>query len=190
MTSTGCLVTSTPDFTPPKRTRPFLVTATADPDPRNFQILDAPPGGLLAPSFSADVVSDDQGQRVAGRLYIDYGNSNPGGAPFQQFYKVKPLDAGTMADTKARRIKANTPLAYTIVSGWHTATLMVSHSFADGECPVCLNDSSQISWPLYRCNSLESADSCKPTSPMIEMWSPGCPAVADPESGETCGALP
>lgn len=191
MTSTGCLVTSTPDFTPPKRTRPFLITASADPDPRNFQILDGPPGSAFAPSFSADVLVNDQTDKIKARLYIDYGNPNPAGDPFKQYYPVQHIDASTVADTKTLRIKANTTLAYPIDPGWHTATLMVAHDFEDNhQCPVCLNDSSQISWPLYRCNSLDSADSCKPNFSLTEMWAPGCSAVADPGAGADCGANP
>lgn len=189
-TSTGCLVTSTPDFTPPKRTRPFLITATADPDPRNFQILDGPPGSAFAPTFSAGVLVGDQDDKIKARLYIDYGNPNLSGDPFKQYYPVQHIDASTVADTKTLRIKANTTLAYPILPGWHTATLMVSHEFADNQCPVCLNDSSQISWPLYRCNSLDSADSCKPNFSLAEMWAPGCSAVADPDAGVDCGAIP
>ena len=190
MTSTGCLVTSTPDFTPPKRTRPFLITATADPDPRNFQILDAPPGAVLAPSFSADVHVDDEADKIKALVYIDYGKPNVAGGPFQQFYIVQHIDASSVADTKTLRIKANTPLAYPIDPGWHTATLMVSHEFADSQCPVCLNDSSQISWPLYRCNSLESADSCTPKLSLTENWAPGCSPIADADAGVDCGAIP
>jgi hypothetical protein len=190
MTSTACLVTSTPDFTPPKRTRPFLVTATADPDPRNVQILDAPPGTLGLPfAFSADVVSDDQGQRVFVALYIDYGRPNSAGQPFADMIpSFPPLEPGTMADVKARRIIAKGKLAHPLGFGCHTATLIVTHQIDTvSGCPACLNDSSQISWPLYRC---DSSDACKPDFSECETWPPGCPAIADPSAGVECGALP
>lgn len=192
MASTSCLVTSTPDFTPPKRTRPFLVTATADPDPRAIQILDAPPGAAIPYNFSADVVSDDQGAKVLGRLYIDLGKPNLGGAPFNQVAPTRTLDPGTMADTRPRRIEAKGTFAYTLDLGCHTATLMVSHEFTESQCPTCLNDSSQISWPVYRCNTLDALDSCKPdfSDPKCAELAPGCPAVADPDSGVECGASP
>jgi hypothetical protein len=193
MTSTGCLVTSTPDFTPPKKTRPFLVTASADPDPRKIQILDGPPGAAISYNFSADVVSEDQGERVQGRLYIDFGDKNPGGAPYNQLGVIPgSIDPGTMADSKPRRFEAKGTLAYPLDLGCHTATLLVSHDFTDGQCPNCLNDSSQISWPLYRCNSLESPDSCKPDFSKTECmtFASGCPANGDPDSGVVCGASP
>lgn len=193
MASTSCLVTSTPDFTPPKRTRPFLVTASADPDPRKIQVLDGPPGAAITYDFSADVVSEDQGAQVLGRLFIDYGRSNMGGQPFNQVVKVKrPLDPGTMGDPKPRRIEAKGTLPYLLANGCHTATLMVSHQFTDGDCPTCLNDSSQISWPVYRCNSFESPASCLPdfSDPLCADLAPGCSAIAEPDSGVECGASP
>ena len=193
MASTGCLVTTTPDFTPPKRTRPFLVAATADPDTRLVQILDAPPGTPGIPfSFSADVVSEDQGDEVLVSLYIDYGRPNANDDPFadvlSSFKKIAP---GTLADTKVRPVLAKGKLTSPLAFGCHTATLMVTHeNDTVSRCPACLNDSSQITWPLYRCNSLESADACKPDFSQCEMPLTGCPPVADLNSGVECGAVP
>ncbi len=74
MASTSCLVTSTPDFTPPDRTPPFLVTASADPDPRGVLLVNTlEQQNNLTFTFSADVISEDQGAKVYGHLYIDYG---------------------------------------------------------------------------------------------------------------------
>jgi hypothetical protein len=193
MASTGCLVTTTPDFTPPKQTRPFLVPATADPDTRNVQIFDAPQGTAGLPfSFSADVVSDDQGQQVLVALYIDYGKPNAADFPFADMIpSFAPVKAGTMADTTVRRAVAKGKFENPLKPGCHTATLVVTHQFDTvSRCPACLNDSSQITWPLYRCDSLESKDACKPDFSMCETPLTGCPAVADPDSGVECGAVP
>ena len=193
MASTGCLVTTTPDFTPPKRTRPFLIAATADPDTRLVQILDAPPGTPGIPfSFSADVVSEDQQQEVLVALYLDYGRPNANDEPFADvLFQFKKVPAGTMADTKARPATAKGKLTTPLAFGCHTATLMVTHEIDTvARCPTCLNDSSQITWPLYRCNSLESADACKPDFSLCETPLTGCPAVADPNAGVDCGAVP
>jgi hypothetical protein len=193
MASTGCLVTSTPDFTPPQRTRPFLVAATADPDTRHVQIFDAPPGTPGIPfSFSADVISEDQGAEVLVSLYIDYGlpnaNDQPYGDVLSSFRKVP---AGTMADTKARPVTAKGKFTSPLEFGCHTATLMVTHEIDTfSRCPACLNDSSQITWQLYRCNSLESPDACKTDFSQCEMPLKGCPAVADPNSGVECVGAP
>jgi hypothetical protein len=193
MASTSCLVTSTPDFTPPKQTRPFLVPASADPDTRTVQILDAPQGAAGLPfSFSADVVSDDQGQQVLVALYIDYGKPNAGDFPYADvILSFAPVKPGTMADTTARRAVAKGKFAHPLLPGCHTATLLVTHQInTDKVCPACLNDSSQITWPLYRCDSLESADACKPDFSQCEAPLLGCPTVADPDSGVECGAVP
>ena len=193
MAFTGCLVTSTPDFTPPKRTRPFLVPASADPDTRTVQIFDAPQGAAGLPfSFSADVVSDDQGQQVLVALYIDYGKPNPADQPFADpITSFAPVKPGTMADTTVRRAVAKGKLAHPLKPGCHTATLVVTHQLDNATlCPACLNDSTQITWPLYRCDSLESPDACNPDFSLCETPLVGCPTVADPDSGIECGAVP
>jgi hypothetical protein len=191
MASTSCLVTSTPDFTPPQRTRPFLVAATADPDTRLVQIFDAPPATPGIPfSFSADVVSEDQGAQVLVSLYIDYGKANANDDPFidalSSFKKIAP---GTMSDPEARPVVAKGKFTSPMSFGCHTATLMVTHDIDTvSRCPACLNDSSQITWQIFRCNSLDSA--CTPDFTKCEEPRTGCPAVADPNSGVECGAVP
>ena len=194
MASTSCLVTSTPDFTPPKRTAPFLVAASADPDLRGvFKVNTLEQQANLTFAFSADVVSEDQGAKVFGHLYIDYGKGidQPG---LDTITEVPPLDPSTMSDT-SRRIsgKWNVKLSsLKIKNTCHTVTLIVSHEFDSAtSCPVCRSDSSQLTWPVYVCDGDLSASDCHPDFSACESQplKQGCGAAADPDAGAECGAM-
>lgn len=195
MTSTSCLVTSTPDFTPPERTRPFLVTATADPDPRGVLLvntLEQLQMGKTSFEFSADVVSEDQGAKVKGYLYIDYGTT-VGDHPYADLIpEIRELPPSTMADTTKRNIRGKWNVASSVLlPGCHTVTLIVSHEFdAETSCPVCRNDSSQLTWPVFFCDSNTAASKCVPDFSKCEKPGQGCGAVANPDAGVECGALP
>src|SRR5262249_6684508 len=66
MSTTGCLITSTPQFQPQEHTAPFLVATTADPDSRSLVILDAANKGTT--NFKAEVISQDD-QPGSGGLF-------------------------------------------------------------------------------------------------------------------------
>jgi hypothetical protein len=195
MASTGCLVTSTPEFMPPERTRPFLVTATADPDPRGVLLvntLEQRKDSQVSFVFSADVVSEDQGAKVKGHLYIDYGKRVGDNIYADLITEFPELPPSTMADTTKRNIRgkwnidSNAP-----ATGCHTVTLIVSHEFdAETSCPVCRNDSSQLTWPVFACPPNTAASECVPDFTECEKWGQGCGAVANPDAGVECGALP
>ncbi len=197
MASTSCLVTSTPDFTPPKRTPPFLIAASADPDLRGVlkvNTLAQKEAGNLPIAFSADVISEDQGTNVYGHLYIDYGKGvgQPG---VDVITEIPPLDPSTMSDT-SRRIsgKWNFDISsLKIKNTCHTVTLIVSHEFDSAtSCPVCRSDSSQLTWPVYVCDELIPASDCHPDFSACESQPlrQGCGASADPDAGAECGVLP
>lgn len=194
MASSGCLVTSTPEFTPPERTRPFLIPASADPDPRGVLLIDTLEQQKESRifEFSADVVSEDQGDKVKGSLYIDYGQML-GGHPYAAVItQIRELPPSTMADTAKRNIRGKLDLRTTVLNpGCHTVTLIVSHEFdAETSCPVCRNDSSQLTWQVFRCNPEKAASECQPDFSLCEKWGPGCGATANAESGIECGAMP
>jgi hypothetical protein len=160
MSTTGCLITDTPQFTPQTHTAPFLVAATADPDSRTIVIVD---NDTLAVTFAADVISQDdppdstgQFQEVNSRLYLDYGIPGGGGLPFP-YYPIPGgmVNAGTLAQTTGRRISATwQPPERDVPLGCHTATLIVSHIFDEQSgCPVCIDDFSTITWQVLRCDS-------------------------------------
>jgi hypothetical protein len=196
MISTSCLVVATPDFTPPERTRPFLVVASADPDPRSVLLvntLEQANAKKTSVEFSADVVSEDQGAKVKGYLYFDYGKIG-GDHPYGDVItQIRELPASTMSDPTKRNIRGKWNFANSVLDpGCHTMTLIVSHDFdAETSCPVCRNDSSQLTWPVFVCDPTTSVSNCHPDfSGCKDNWGQGCGAVADPSSGVECGALP
>ncbi len=190
MTSTGCLVTATPDFTPPKPTRPFLIPSSVDPDARGVILIDTVehPKSQTSIQLSADVVSEDQGAIVLGVLYIDYGHV-VGDRPFAELIQIADVAPSTLTDEKARPIPATWNLAAsTVLPGCHTVTMLVTHDLDRvSSCPHCRNDSSQITWQVFDCGGT-SAAMCHPDLTTCEKWGPGCPAVSGP--GVDCGALP
>ena len=66
-----------------------------------------------------------------------------------------------------------------------------SHEFdAATSCPVCRNDSSQLTWPVFACPKGAPCGVPDFTKCESESWGPGCGAVANPDAGVECGALP
>lgn len=192
MASTSCLVTSTPDFTPPKPTRPFLVASSVDPDARGVLLIDTVehPKSLTSIQFSADIVSEDRDAKVQGVLYIDYGLIT-NDRPFREQIQIADVAASTLTDPMARPIRAKWNVgASSIGPGCHTVTMLVTHTLDRvSSCPCCRNDSSQITWQVYSCGGA-SAATCVPDFSACENWGPGCPAAANPDSCPACGALP
>lgn len=195
MASTSCLITSTPDFSPPDRTRPFLLVDTADPNPHGVLLintLEKLQAGETSFSFGADFVSEDQGDDVFGHLYIDYGMSKFPPA-IDVITEIDAVKAGTMADAK-RRIKGTWNVANSVFnSGCHTVTLIVAHDFDSGtSCPVCRSDSTQLTWRVFFCDPNTPAANCVPdfTKCDTQTFAQGCGEVANPEVGAQCGALP
>jgi hypothetical protein len=189
----ACLVTSTPSFDPPKQTRPFLVPSSADPDPRGVLIVDS----LNLPTFfefTADVVSNDAGEDVELKLYLDYGSTNVAGQPFlRSVGNRKSLPASTMDQTNRPPAKLRWyPGIQDVGFGCHTFTMMASHHFDETlECPVCRNDSSQITWPMYRCDSSKPMDTpCSVDFSACTVFTDTCHEQADPDAGVSCGAAP
>jgi len=192
MASTSCLVTSTPDFTPPKRTRPFLVPSSADPDPRGVLLIDTleHPGNQTSIDFSADVVSEDQGDMVEGVLYIDYGRVE-GTKPYVEEIQISDVPPGTLSDTTPRKVSGTWNVKNSVLgTKCHSVTLLVSHDLDRvTSCPVCRNDSSQITWQVYSCG-LAPAASCVADFSGCQKVGPGCNVSVDPDAGAACGALP
>jgi hypothetical protein len=191
MATPACLVTSTPSFEPPKRTAPFLVAASALPDVRNMILMDA----RTTPSkvFSAEVVSEDNGQQVLGLLYVDYGYNPPGtDQPFRAMVaNIRELDPSTLTDPNARTMRVTwLPEITGTSSGCHTVTLIASHDFdRETQCPKCLSDSSQITWQVFVCNSA-IGDDCKPDFSACAQWTKSCEAVPNPDDAAQCGGSP
>jgi hypothetical protein len=199
MATPACLVTSTPSFDPPKRTAPFLITSSAEPNARNVIIFDEKM--IQSMVFTADVISEDNGQDVLFLLYVDFGFTPPEGQPPDTYPlfrglvpNIKSLDPGTMADPKPRRMMPGAKwvpqVSGAINPGCHTVTMMASHAFdTETQCPKCLNDSSQITWQVYYCNSAKG-DDCTPDFSNCQGWNRSCLAVPNPDDKDECGGSP
>jgi hypothetical protein len=176
MLSSGCLITSEPDFERPKQTPPFLVAADAKPDLRQ-PIVVTDLGGQPAITFNATVLSEDH-EPVQVRLLIDYGFTNLRGQKARRVIPQKQVAAGSLNDGPRPLSAAWFPSSDPVDrNGCHTVTLMVSHRFDDNDsntgCPVRLCDSSALVWqvvlpcdPGETCvTTCESApDTCPPSA--------------------------
>jgi hypothetical protein len=149
--SSSCLVISSPDFGSPERTPPFLVPDSADPDPRRVLVVTSDTSRV---DFSAVVRSEDDGDAVEARLYIDYGFVNGAGQPFRTSVtdNATTLQPSTFDDdTRRAQVQWYTD-SVPISPGCHRFTLIVSHGFdSRSGCPLELADSSQITWTVLYC---------------------------------------
>ncbi len=149
MPASACLVTSSPTFDDPVRTKPFLDYETATPDPRQIlKISDS----QVRETFSAQVRSEDVDAKVKVRAFVDYGACNLAGQPFDSVQFGIDLDAGTFDDTE-RKAVADVILEG-LEEGCHRITLIASHAFDDASgCPVDPDDFTQITWNVFVCGN-------------------------------------
>jgi hypothetical protein len=166
LSSTGCLITSTPTYDTPQQTPPLLLAADAKP-----VITEAQPVVVSESTpplnFSASVISEDNNQQVQLALLIDYGveqNGNPyRGGPEAVHGMVLPNGIGTLAEgprlTQSLQLEST---IFTVVSAGtppqpvptcHTVTMVATHEFGDANtgCPRCLVDSSMLTWTIIAC---------------------------------------
>jgi hypothetical protein len=198
LASTGCLITSTPQFKPQQHTAPFLVASSAFPDTRDVVIVDygQPDAQNLKLPFSADIVSQDDPTdssgvftTVSSALYIDYGVEAPSGAPFAWYIQNGgKLQGGMIDQSMARKVEEDWyPGQYIVPLGCHTATLVVSHIFDDEtHCPVCASDSSALTWQVLACNSVSVTGSC---ADLPISGSAACAIQVNPASAVTCASV-
>lgn len=176
MSLPACLVTSSPTFEEPKRTRPFLLSESSSPDIRRIKVVDT--SKSLPLEFSVSVVSEDAEDDVVGRLVLDYG-IEVDGRPYHQ-----PLgDPGSVAaatlDDGPRTLTARWESTYKPTLGCHYVSLLATHdlNFATG-CPVDPADFDFLTWTVIVCDSSQ-APCCDPTDPAADggCAAAECPAV-------------
>jgi hypothetical protein len=197
LASTGCLITSTPQFKAQQHTAPFLVPSSAFPDTRDVVVVDygQPDAQNLKLPFSADVISQDDPSdssglftTVSSALYIDYGVKAPSGGPFAWYIQTGgKLAPGMINQTATRKVEEDWfPGQYTVPIGCHTATLVVSHIFDDAtHCPMCASDTSSITWQVLACNSTNGEDCTNlPLS-----GAQACAIEVNPASAVTCASV-
>jgi len=193
MMSTGCLVTSVPDYSDPKQTPPFLVAAAASPNVWEPLEIFKDPNNLEYPSqpFQLAVRSEDAGKKVQFKRFIDYGSGSSPEQPYFTDESAGELPPGHLADGDRTFTKNWTPR--NIPTGCHTLTLIASHAFdSSTDCPVDLADSSQLTWQILLCPEAQSCTrACDPGDTMdtppkcdifsmcddLKDWTMTCPAT-------------
>jgi hypothetical protein len=192
--SSGCLVTPTPELREPDQTPPYLVAADAKPDLRQpIVVTDIAAQPSL--SFGASVVSEDKGP-VYTELLIDYGFENVAGQKARYVIRGKTLPAGSYQDGP-RPVLVNWYLGLNGVGGGcHTVTLMVSHGFDEDSsgCPQRLCDASYLVWQVIL--PCDVGETCPTTCPPPTDTCPAAleqgvdPPITCPGDEQDAGALP
>ncbi|HEU4407339.1 MAG TPA: hypothetical protein VFS43_18875 [Polyangiaceae bacterium] len=123
--ASSCLVTSSSNFEDPAQlTPPFLSAATADPPLSSYTLVDDP---TVPITFSATVRSQDLGNPLFARLYLDFPTNSQSNLLDQLQVPLGSLDEGP------RRVALTwTPAATSstiVLAGCHSVTLMVSRNF-------------------------------------------------------------
>ena len=194
MIASACLITSTPDFTQPLP-RPVLVAANAEPSLRNVLVLDGH-NGPESVILAADVFLDSPSTRpIKARLYFDYGHTSKVSGQQQPFvdaiFRFLPtLDPTSVTDGGALRVQAPWYWKQSLSYGCHSITLIVSHEFDDSlQCPTCRDDSTQLTWQVYECDSGDGKPLHACTTQdfsACQGWNDTCPeAVLGGDAGAT-----
>lgn len=182
----SCLVTSSPDFTPPEQTRPEIVTNDQfPPTPALGEFtLFYPTAGEYSPvEFSAWVQSEDADQDVLAVLLIDYGDaSDVSNGPWRAYVPGEPLAAGSMAQGPRGPVTISWRPGKLETPGCHTVTLLVTHEFRlDSDaywCPQRAEDASTLTWFAAVCETA-SPEECDYTNCPVQGQgtSTYCPGV-------------
>ncbi len=174
LSSTGCLITSTPDFGSPQQTPPLLVAGSAHPSLTETLTIVPNNADVADPIFSASVLSEDDGEPVQIELLIDYGDPSKNN-PFQhQQGGTQHVDPGTLSegprptgDIRLDHSLLTVPPARVPIVPMpicHTVTMIATHNFVNGGgCPLCITDSSTLTWLYVACPESDGR-SCPPFS--------------------------
>ena len=166
-----------------------LVPSTADPDPRMvFKVEKTQFEQDQSFSFGAHVLPGNNDDIVHFKLYIDYGYAkNPDDRlPYwgPTALGLPALDPSTSTDAGPAAVEARwVPKNYSSGAGCHNVTLMASHDFDEFTgCPICMNDSSQITWQVFLCDQ----DPCVTDFSKCQDWTRSC----RDKNATQCGASP
>lgn len=189
MIQAGCLVTSSPDIDDPVQTPPFFITASALPNTREIVVI--PTESILKQepvTFSAEFVSEDAGEPIQARYYIDLGIENAAGLPYFETRGITEVPPGSF-DDGPRRVEASVR-AHLLPAGCRTFTLMLSHGFDFvTNCPRSLADSTQLTWMYVTCESGSCPlETCPTSEEDAQVPKASCPDFAGQDGLE--GAEP
>ena len=172
----SCLVTSSPDFQDPQRSRPFFLPDLANPDPRRVIVLDATTQKIELDGF---IVGEDAGSAVQPRLLRDYGTFDEVlGKPFQNSQNGIDVPPGSL-DGEPRKVSVvASPAGLGLTPGCHRLTLMVSHKFDEATgCPSDLTDYDALTWTVLVCDANGICPTLDLTKEKQAPDDPSCPAV-------------
>ncbi|WP_437290065.1 hypothetical protein [Sorangium sp. So ce406] len=182
----GCLVISPPEYDHPSKTAPVLTEPFPPPHiPIHIDEQD------VRKSFSASVLSEDNGQPVEVALYVDYGRRSPDGSAYRRLRAPWSVGAGTIAGgqrsfTLEWSVEGmNLPSdGETPERECHTITMMASHDFNQCYCPADPEDMGSITWQLIKCDPNEPG--CPGSCPPLDCEKTPCRFCDDPDFLEEC----
>ncbi|WP_438028464.1 hypothetical protein [Sorangium sp. So ce233] len=183
----GCLVISPPEYDHPSKTAPVLTAPFPPPHiPIHIDKQD------VIKSFSASVLSEDNGDPVHVALYLDYGRRSSVGNVYRRLLAPSPIGAGTIAGGQRSFTiewvleEMNLPTdGATPERECHTVTMMASHAFnPQCYCPADPEDMSSITWQLINCDPNEPG--CPGSCPPLDCETTPCLFCDDPDFLEEC----
>jgi hypothetical protein len=123
----SCLITTSPDFTKPTRTPPFLTDL--NPAPYQIRIIKTTPGVPRTDTIAFKVVSEDLQSDIAWMVLLDFEG-------FDVPYPRLTLNSGNIPaghidepNTQERAVTAPITFGNEVTAGCHSVTLAVSHGF-------------------------------------------------------------
>jgi hypothetical protein len=189
--ASSCLVTASPDFTPPERTRPEIVINDAyPPSPALGEFasywLDPASSQYTPIEFSSWVQSEDAGLAVQTMLLIDYGDqSGSSNGPYRWTVPGEPLAPATLSDGPREVAIGWRPQSQEPI-GCHTVTLLTTHVFKQKNgayyCPAEPDDASLLTWFALVCGdatttTVEDCFAAKPCPTAGKIPSTSCAAA-------------
>ncbi|WP_420854398.1 hypothetical protein [Sorangium cellulosum] len=175
----GCLVLSTPEYEEPTQTAPVLMATSPDVF-RPIYITELIKSQKII-DFDTTVQSEDNGDPVQVRFYINYGVRDREKRPFWDETNPEPVGTGTLADgRRSFRIRwyykslPGDGMWQTAADKCHTLTMMASHGFNLCGCPKDPRDMGWLTWQLIDCDPNEIRD---PSNPDDLGCPTSCPAL-------------
>lgn len=156
--SSACLVTGSPDFSPPERTRPQLIAVTPPTEFIRPAFVD---GAFQPETLEAAVLSEDAGDDLEAVLLVDYGYLAPGDIPWRDTAPVDTIAPGTLSDGPRPVSVSWTPRSF-IEPGCHTLTLLVTHQKRGTNpgfwCPADADDYASLTWFVALCEDVGTCE--------------------------------
>jgi hypothetical protein len=163
--TTSCLVTDSPEFAPPDRTRPLLLASDLLPTTEVLQFeLKEGAANYTSDTFIAQVLSEDAGQDLEVVLLTDYGSGayNNIDGPWAPRVFQDRLDPGHTAQGPREVTVPYQPDRNALAPGCHTVTMLVTHRFAQEEarryCPEAANDFDTLTWFISLCREQQPGE--------------------------------